>query len=154
MPLSPPPIFPVTANRDRQVTKWLGPTRISPPRCVGVTFSQGFDVRHTLGPQSSHRQLQAPTCSLHHPLVRTGKAEMKYIADYPCRRGIIDPPVWTIWARGYRYPATKLQVRDGSSNQWSGPLARSRSWNSLLGHMFRLRTCNSITTSKKRLPDL
>lgn len=99
MPLSPPPIFRVTADRDSQVTVCyidsLAWTHLPPPFprlvAVGVTFSQGFDVKHTLGPRYTSvvccGWLQAPLCSLHHPLVRTGKAEMKYITDYPVDAG-------------------------------------------------------------------
>lgn len=68
---------------------------------------------------------------------------MKYIADYPSRCGIIDPPV-SSGQGGTDISQTHASVTEPEVNELLFDAPRGR--NSLLVHMFRLRTCSSITS--------
>jgi len=114
-----PADFPVTATvtpRHTPVTPdssgaWTHARLPQPPRCgCRGHITQGFDVRHELGPPLRVRRRasrQTPACSVYRPLVRTGKAEMKYIVDYPADAGSL----------------TRL---DGSSGQGGTDISRDK----------------------------
>lgn len=79
-------------------TTLLGPTHARLPhpargcgRASPSRFRRQAYARTSLCVRRRCRFRRAP-CSLYHPLVRAADAKMKYIADYPSRCGIIDPP--------------------------------------------------------------
>jgi len=72
---------------------------------------QGFDSQAYARTSLCIRRrasLQAPACSLYYPLVRTGKAEMKYIADYPLGAGSLTRLDGSSGQGGYRYLAKRM----------------------------------------------
>ena len=152
MPLSLPPTSclshsPVIPGHAPRV---LGPTLTSliPTFRVWLEWASPSLKVSTSGVRQDHfvrpscpASLWMLACSLYHPLVRTGKAEMNYIADYPAVAG---SPTRLHGSSGQRYLVAKKTTTQTSVTEpkVNGPALfdARRGRDSPLDHMFRLRT--------------
>ena len=126
---------------------WLGPTFIShPPIRTWIEWASPSVKVSTSSVRSdlfARPSSCTPNCSLYHSLVRTGKAEMKYIADYPADTGSLTR-LHVLSGQGGLLLTDISQkshksVTEPAVNEFSS-LTMLRGRDSLLDHMFRLRT--------------
>ena len=159
MPLSPPPISclshsPVIPGHAQRV---LGPTLTSPIPTFRVWLewaspslkvsTSGMRQDHFVRP-SCPASLWMLACSLYHPLVRTGKAEMNYIADYPAVAGSPTRLHGSSGQRGLvaKKTTTQTSVTEPKVND-PGLLTRAEAGTAPWTTCSACGRCNSITAS-------